>query len=65
MAKRKTDTDSELALSITDLCLAFGEKRILENLSLNVKSHEILGFVGGSGTGKSVLMRAVLRLLPR
>ena len=65
MERRKTDTDSELALSITDLCLAFDEKRILENLSLDVKSHEILGFVGGSGTGKSVLMRAVLRLLPR
>jgi phospholipid/cholesterol/gamma-HCH transport system ATP-binding protein len=38
---------------------------VLDKLDLDVYRGEILGFVGGSGTGKSVLMRAILRLLPR
>ncbi len=42
--------------------VGFGDKLILENLDLDVKAGEILGFVGGSGTGKSVLMRTILGL---
>ncbi len=45
--------------------VAFGPKEILKGLDLDVYSGEILGFVGGSGTGKSVLMRAVLGLVPK
>ncbi|MDK9698297.1 MAG: ABC transporter ATP-binding protein [Siculibacillus sp.] len=42
--------------------VGFGDKLVLENLDLDVRRGEILGFVGGSGTGKSVLMRTVLGL---
>jgi phospholipid/cholesterol/gamma-HCH transport system ATP-binding protein len=45
--------------------VGFGDKLILENLDLDVARGEILGFVGGSGTGKSVLMRTILGLNPR
>jgi phospholipid/cholesterol/gamma-HCH transport system ATP-binding protein len=38
---------------------------VLHKLDLDVYRGEILGFVGGSGTGKSVLMRSILRLIPR
>ncbi len=38
---------------------------MLEHLDLDVYRGEILGFVGASGTGKSVLMRAILGLIPR
>ena len=38
---------------------------MLDRLNLDIYRGEILGFVGASGTGKSVLMRTVLRLLPR
>ncbi|HKT85434.1 MAG TPA: ABC transporter ATP-binding protein [Novosphingobium sp.] len=41
---------------------AFGDHVIHENLSLSVRKGEILGVVGGSGTGKSVLMRSIIGL---
>jgi phospholipid/cholesterol/gamma-HCH transport system ATP-binding protein len=41
---------------------SFGEHVIHEDLSLNVRKGEILGVVGGSGTGKSVLMRSIIGL---
>jgi phospholipid/cholesterol/gamma-HCH transport system ATP-binding protein len=42
--------------------VGFGEQIVLENLDLDVYRGEILGFVGASGTGKSVLMRTILGL---
>jgi phospholipid/cholesterol/gamma-HCH transport system ATP-binding protein len=41
---------------------SFGEHVIHENLSLKVNRGEIIGVVGGSGTGKSVLMRSIIGL---
>ena len=41
---------------------AFGDHVIHENLDLDVRRGEILGVVGGSGTGKSVLMRSIIGL---
>ncbi|MEP7221433.1 MAG: ABC transporter ATP-binding protein [Novosphingobium sp.] len=41
---------------------SFGPHVIHDNLSLTVNRGEILGVVGGSGTGKSVLMRAIIGL---
>ena len=64
MAK-KDGSEPETVLSVRGLNVAFGPKKVLENLDLDVYRGEILGFVGASGTGKSVLMRAVLKLLPR
>jgi phospholipid/cholesterol/gamma-HCH transport system ATP-binding protein len=52
----------EAVISIRDLKNAFGEQVVHENLDLDVKRGEILGVVGGSGTGKSVLMRSVIGL---
>ena len=40
----------------------FGEQTIHDHLDLDVKRGEILGVVGGSGTGKSVLMRSIIGL---
>lgn len=41
---------------------AFGGNVIHEHLDLDVRKGEILGVVGGSGTGKSVLMRSIIGL---
>jgi len=41
---------------------AFGDNVVHDNLSLTVNRGEILGVVGGSGTGKSVLLRAIIGL---
>lgn len=55
----------DVILGVKGVTVGFGDKLVLENLDLEVYRREILGFVGGSGTGKSVLMRAILGLTPR
>ena len=55
----------EVILSVRGVTVGFGDNLVLDNLDLDVRRGEILGFVGGSGTGKSVLMRSILKLLPR
>ena len=56
------DADGDVVLSVRDVTVAFGENVVLDKLSLDVKRREILGFVGASGAGKSVLLRTVLGL---
>ncbi len=55
----------EPIIKVCDLVVGFGDKIILDGLSLDVMAGEILGFVGGSGTGKSVLTRAILGLVDK
>nr|WP_061933409.1 ABC transporter ATP-binding protein [Aureimonas sp. AU22] len=43
---------------------AFGERRIVDDLSFRLGHGEILGLVGESGSGKTVACRALMRLLP-
>jgi len=50
---------------VRDLVVAFGDHAVLDHLSLEVRRGEILGFVGGSGSGKSVLLRTIIGLLPK
>ena len=54
--------DERFPIRIRGLCNAFGPHLVHENLDLDVRRGEILGVVGGSGTGKSVLMRSVIGL---
>ena len=49
-------------IRLRGLTVAFGDNVILEGLDLDVRRGEILGVVGGSGMGKSVLMRTILGL---
>jgi phospholipid/cholesterol/gamma-HCH transport system ATP-binding protein len=55
----------EVVLRVRDLVVGFGEKPILNHLDLDVYRGEVLGFVGGSGAGKSVLTRTIIGLLPK
>ena len=50
-------------IEIENLSKAFGEKVILDNISLNVKTGENLVVFGRSGTGKSVLLKCIIGLL--
>ncbi len=54
--------DREAIIRVRGLVNRFGEQVVHENLDLDVRRGEILGVVGGSGTGKSVLMRSILGL---
>lgn len=54
-----------LAISVDNLTVGFGEKTVLDRLSLDVRRGEILGLVGASGGGKSVLLRTIIGLIPK
>jgi phospholipid/cholesterol/gamma-HCH transport system ATP-binding protein len=55
----------DVVLSASGIKVAFGETVILDDLSLDIRRGEILGFVGASGAGKSVLLRTVLGLVKK
>jgi phospholipid/cholesterol/gamma-HCH transport system ATP-binding protein len=52
----------EPIISIRGLVNRFGDQTVHDGLDLDVRAGEILGVVGGSGTGKSVLMRSIIGL---
>jgi phospholipid/cholesterol/gamma-HCH transport system ATP-binding protein len=58
-------TGNEAVISVRDLVVGFGGATVLDRVTLDVFRGEILGFVGGSGAGKSVLMRTIIGLLPK
>lgn len=57
-----TAAPADAPIVIEGLRNAFGPHVIHQNLDLTVRRGEILGVVGGSGTGKSVLMRSIIGL---
>lgn len=65
LSGQNSPEDKEIVLSVHDVTVGFGDKIVLDKLSLDVYRGEILGFVGASGTGKSVLLRTVLGLTPK
>ena len=54
--------EPEPIIRVRGLANSFGNQVVHKDLDLDVRPGEILGVVGGSGTGKSVLMRAILGL---
>ncbi len=52
------------AIRLRGLTKRFGTQLVFEDLNLDVHRGEILGIAGGSGAGKSVLLRTILGLLP-
>lgn len=64
-ADHPDDAHDGIVLSAHDIKVAFGETVILDGLSLDIRRGEILGFVGASGAGKSVLLRTVLGLVKK
>lgn len=54
--------DDGPAIEVRGLRSQFGEHIVHENLDLTVERGEVLGVVGGSGTGKSVLLNTIIGL---
>jgi phospholipid/cholesterol/gamma-HCH transport system ATP-binding protein len=55
----------EAVLRVRGLKVGFGDKLVMNGLDLDVYRGEVLGFVGASGAGKSVLTRTILGLIPK
>lgn len=62
MRNMRDQDDAADAIRIRGLVNRFGAQTVHDGLDLDVKRGEILGVVGGSGSGKSVLMRSILGL---
>ncbi|MAL37747.1 MAG: ABC transporter ATP-binding protein, partial [Pseudomonas sp.] len=52
----------EPVIQVQGLVNRFGKQAVHVNLDLDIRRGEILGVVGGSGTGKSVLLRSIVGL---
>ena len=52
----------ESIISIRELRTQFGAQVVHDNLNFDVRRGEVIGVVGGSGTGKSVLLRTIIGL---
>ncbi len=55
--------EKEPIIKIRGLVNGFGSKIIHDHIDLDVRRGEVLGVVGGSGTGKSVLLRSIIGLI--
>jgi phospholipid/cholesterol/gamma-HCH transport system ATP-binding protein len=54
-----------VVIRVRGLKVGFGEKLVMNGLDLDLYRGEVLGFVGASGAGKSVLTRTILGLIPK
>ncbi len=61
-ATAERPVDGEAVIALDHVSLAF-ERSVLTNVSLTVRPRETLALVGESGTGKSTILRLILRLL--
>jgi phospholipid/cholesterol/gamma-HCH transport system ATP-binding protein len=61
MAKASAET----VIRVKDVVVDLKENRVLNGVTLDLYRGEILGFVGASGAGKSVLTRTIVGLLPK
>ncbi len=55
---------TEIVVEVRNLTAGYGEKVILSEVSFNVRRGEILALIGGSGCGKSTVIRTLIGLLP-
>lgn len=63
MEKDQPHTTSEIVVSIRNLYKSFGERRVLEDVNLDLAARENLVILGKSGSGKSVLIKCMVGLL--
>ncbi len=59
------DQAQNIVISVKGVSVGFGDHLVLDRLDLDVRAGEILGFVGASGAGKSVLLRTIIGLIPK
>ena len=55
---------ADAAVCVENVTLGYGERIILQNVSFEIRSGEIVALLGGSGCGKSTMLKAIIGLLP-
>ena len=58
-----SDDPTTPKIEVRGLCKAFGRKQVLRDLDLTIRAGESLAVIGGSGTGKSVLIKNIIGLM--
>jgi ABC-type transport system involved in resistance to organic solvents, ATPase component len=56
---------ADIVIRVRDLVVGFGQQVVIDHLAMDVRRGEVLGLVGASGGGKTVLMRAIIGLIPK
>ena len=53
----------EIKICLRNLSKSFGNKIVLDNINLTIQKGESIAIIGGSGTGKSVLLKSIIGLV--
>lgn len=64
-ATRPQPAASGEILRVRDLCVQIANKTVLDDVTLDIGANERVGLIGASGSGKSMLVKAITGLLPR
>ena len=64
-ASGSNPSQREVVIRVRGLKVGFGDHVVMDGLDLDLYRGEVLGFVGASGAGKSVLTRTILELIPK
>jgi phospholipid/cholesterol/gamma-HCH transport system ATP-binding protein len=56
-------SEPEAAITVSDMTLAYGERVILKDLSFEIRRESVFVLMGGSGCGKSTVLRALIGLI--
>ena len=52
-----------LSVSFENVCVAYGNRQVLENVSFTISPGECVGIIGESGSGKSTLVKALMQMI--
>ncbi|CFX84286.1 ABC transporter-like [Syntrophomonas zehnderi OL-4] len=53
-----------MKLKLDNLSCGYGQRKVLENISLEINGGEVIGLLGANGCGKTTLIKSILGLLP-
>jgi ABC-type branched-subunit amino acid transport system ATPase component len=56
-------SENDILLKVTSLCTGYGKRQVLFDVSFEIKRREIVLLVGGNGSGKSTILKAIYGLL--